>query len=294
MIRIKNLTKDFGHRKGIFDLSLEIQDKEVFGYLGPCKAGKTTTIRQLLGFTYPTRGRCFINGKNCHVKQDEIQKFTGYLPEESRLPGNMTGLEFLRFMAQMKEIRSIEPALKLAERFECNPDIKIRKMSIENKRKVNIISTFMHDPDVLLLDEPMNGLGALMRNRFLDLILEEKKRGKTIFYATNILDEAEHICDRIGMMRNGILVIVDDIQSLRALRKKSYTVSFETEQDVRRFMKENFKVKNIKGCQITVELTGIIQPLIQVLNNYTVTGLETQSEGLEEFFTHYYGGDRNA
>jgi len=294
MIRVKNLTKDFGHRKGIFDLSFEIQNGEVFGYLGPGGAGKTTTIRQLLGFAYPTRGRCFVNGKNCHIKQEEIRGFTGYLPEDSLLPDNMTGLGFLQFMAHMKGIHSIELALQLAERFEYSPEIRIRKMSKETKRKLGIICAFMHDPSVLMLDEPMKDIDPMMQNRLVDLIMEEKRRGKTILISSSTLDEVERVCDRIGMIRNGILIHVDDISGIRSSMKKSYIITFESEQDAQRFTKEDFMVQSIYGCQVTISLTGNMQPLVKVLGDYPVTGLKTKTQSLGELFSHFYGGDRNA
>lgn len=293
MIRIKNLTKDFGRRRGIFDLSFEIEDGEVFGYLGPHHAGKTTTIRQLMGFAYPTKGRCYINGRNCHSKQDEIQKFTGYLPEVSSLPGHMTGTQFLRFAAQMKDIRNMERAFKMAARFDLNTDIKINKMSKEARRKVCIISAFMHDPSVLLLDEPLHDLDFFMQSRLIELILEEKRRGKTIVICSQIFDEVERVCDRIGMIRSGNIINIDDISGIRACREKTYIITFESEQDARHFIKEGFKIKDITGCQVTLQMTGKIHPLLQALNSYPVVGLDTQAGDLEMLFSHFYGGDRN-
>lgn len=291
MIRVKNLTKDYGGRKGIFDLSFEVENGEVFGLLGPEGAGKTTVISQLLGFASASRGRCFINGKSCHTRSAEIMEFTGYLPEEISLPEDMTGLAFVRFMAEIKGIKSIERAQQVAERFELDLDERIRKMSRRTKKKVGIVCAFMHDPAVILLDEPMGGLDALMQGRLNDLILEEKGKGKTILFASHTFEEVERICDRVGMIKKGLMVNVDDIAGIRAAKKKSYIVSFATDEDAQRFAREGFEVISLSGRQITVSLKGEMMPLVKALGSYQVVGLETVAQSLEDVFIHFYGGD---
>ena len=291
MIRVKNLTKDYGGRKGIFDLSFEVENGEVFGLLGPEGAGKTTVISQLLGFASASRGRCFINGKSCHTRSAEIMEFTGYLPEEISLPEDMTGLAFVRFMAEIKGIKSIERAQQVAERFELDLDQRIRKMSRRTRKKVGIVCAFMHDPAVILLDEPMGGLDALMQGRLNDLILEEKGKGKTILFASHTFEEVERICDRVGMIKKGLMVNVDDIAGIRAAKKKSYIVSFATDEDARRFAREGFEVISLSGRQITVSLKGEMMPLVKALGSYQVVGLETVAQSLEDVFIHFYGGD---
>ena len=291
MIRVKNLTKDYGGRKGIFDLSFEVENGEVFGLLGPEGAGKTTVISQLLGFASASRGRCFINGKSCHTRSAEIMEFTGYLPEEISLPEDMTGLAFVRFMAEIKGIKSIERAQQVAERFELDLDERIRKMSRRTRKKVGIVCAFMHDPAVILLDEPMGGLDALMQGRLNDLILEEKGKGKTILFASHTFEEVERIGDRVGMIKKGLMVNVDDIAGIRAAKKKSYIVSFATDEDAQRFAREGFEVISLSGRQITVSLKGEMMPLVKALGSYQVVGLETVAQSLEDVFIHFYGGD---
>ena len=291
MIRVKNLTKDYGGRKGIFDLSFEVENGEVFGLLGPEGAGKTTVISQLLGFASASRGRCFINGKSCHTRSAEIMEFTGYLPEEISLPEDMTGLAFVRFMAEIKGIKSIERAQQVAERFELDLDERIRKMSRRTRKKVGIVCAFMHDPAVILLDEPMGGLDALMQGRLNDLILEEKGKGKTILFASHTFEEVERICDRVGMIKKGLMVNVDDIAGIRAAKKKSYIVSFATDEDAQRFAREGFEVISLSGRQITVSLKGEMMPLVKALGSYQVVGLETVAQSPEDVFIHFYGGD---
>lgn len=290
MIRVKNLTKNFGGQKGIFDLSFEVEDGEIFGLLGPEGAGKTTTLRQLMGFAAPGRGRCSINGRNCHAKASEIMKFTGYLPEEAMLPQDMTGLTFLRFMAELKGARSIERAQQIAERFELDLDEPIAKMSRSSRRELGIVCAFMHDPAVLLLDEPTNGLDVLMQGRLNELLLEEKGRGKTILFTSHIFEEVERTCDRVGMMKCGVLVNMDDIAGIRAAKRKSYIINFATDQDAVDFRKEDFEIISSSGRQIMVSLSGEMMPLVKALGNYQVVGLETVAQSLEDVFIHFYGG----
>ncbi len=196
VIKLEHVTKDYGNKKGVFDLSFSVPQGEVFGYLGPNGAGKTTTIRQLMGFIRPDKGSCRMIGKECFRQAFEIQKKTGYLAGELAFPEDMTGLGFLKFMAEMKGMKNVSRMKDLMERFELNPHGKIKRMSRGMKQKVGIVNTFMHDPEVVILDEPTSGLDPLMQNAFVDLILEEKKKGTTILMSSHIFEEIEKTCGR--------------------------------------------------------------------------------------------------
>lgn len=293
MIRVKNLTKDFGNHKGIFDISFEVQDGEVFGYLGPDGAGKTTTIRQLLGFERPSGGRCFINGKGCQIRQNEIHSVTGYLPEREALPQQMTGLAFLRFMAEMRGMGSIERAMTLVDTFHVDVNLPIKRMSKDMRQCLSIICAFMHSPGVILLDQPMNCLSKQQKHRFSNLIQAEKQHGRTILITSTEFEEIEHICDRVGLLNTGSLVKIDDIAGLRAVKKMAYVVTFDTEEEAKRFKKETFCVTESIGRQVTVSLTGEMTPLIEVLGTYRTVGIEAARQSLDEVFEYYYGGRTN-
>lgn len=294
MIRVKNLTKDFGKRKGIFEISFEIEDGEVFGLLGPEGAGKSTVVRQLMGFADPSGGRCFINGKNCTSSPQKIRTFTGYLPEKSKLPADMSGLDFLRFMAEMRGEKSIERGLDLAGRLHLDPDLPIRKMNAQQQQLLRIASVLMHDTEVLILDEPMKDLKAKQEKRVIEALREEKDHGKTIFVTSDQYEEIESLCDRVGMIQGGLLINIDDIAQIRAMKRQSYVITFATEQDALRFVKEDFQVLNISGAQLTVSLPGEMIPLVRVLGDYPVVAIETIEQDLEDIFAHYYGGEENA
>ena len=293
VIEIKQLTKDYGHKKGVFDLSLSVKKGEVFGFLGPNGAGKTTTIRHLMSFIHPDKGECFINGLDCSKQVDIIQKNLGYLPGEIAFMDDMKGLEFIKFIAQMKGIKDFSLAEALIKRFDLDPNGKIKKMSKGMKQKIGIVCAFMNNPDILILDEPTSGLDPLMQNEFLELILSEKEKGKTIFMSSHNFEEIERACDRTAIIKEGRLVAVEDMKILSQTKSKSYIITFSTEEIALDFSKEDFEVKKIRGNKVTVSVKGNIKSLISSLDKYEIKDLDVKTQTLEELFMHYYGGGKN-
>ena len=293
VIEIKQLTKDYGNKKGVFDLNLSVKKGEVFGFLGPNGAGKTTTIRHLMSFIYPSRGECFINGLDCSKQADIILKSLGYLPGEIAFMDDMSGLQFIKFIAEMKGVKDFSLAEALINRFDLDPSGKIKKMSKGMKQKIGIVCAFMHNPDVLILDEPTSGLDPLMQNEFLELILSEKEKGKTIFMSSHNFEEIERTCDRTAIIKEGCLVAVEDMKILSQTKRKSYIITFLTEEMASSFTKEYSDVKGSRGNQVTVSVKGNIMSLIHTLDKYKITNLDVKTETLEELFMHYYGGEKN-
>ena len=209
IIKINNLTKDYGNKKGIFNVNISIKKGEVFGFLGPNGAGKTTTIRNLMGFIRPDSGTCSILGMDCFKESEKIKEKLGYLAGEIAFFDDLTGIKLLNFLADMKGIKDKGKMNELIERFELDPRGKVKKMSKGMKQKIGIISAFMSDAEVFILDEPTSGLDPLMQNRFVDLVLEEKKKGKTILMSSHIFEEIEKTCDRTAIIRNGKIVAID-------------------------------------------------------------------------------------
>lgn len=181
VIQVEHLTKDYGHHRGVFDISFGISKGEVFGFLGPNDAGKTTTIRQMLGFIYLDSGTITIGGKNVKYAYDKINADIGYLPGEINFPEGMTGIEFIKWCAELRGLTDLRRAYELIDRFHLkNADKAMNRMSKGMKQKVGIVCAFMHAPSVYILDEPTSGLDPLMQQTFIDLIREEKRKGKTI------------------------------------------------------------------------------------------------------------------
>ena len=290
VITLSHVTKDYGQGKGIFDISFSVQKGEVFGFLGPNGSGKTTAIRHLMGFINPDKGRCTINGMDCRRESSKIQENLGYIPGEIAFLDNMSGMSFLSFIASYRGLSDLSRAKSLMERFELDPSGKLGKMSKGMKQKVAIVCAFMHDPDVLILDEPTSGLDPLMQNRFIDLILEEKDRGKTILMSSHLFEEVERTCSRIGIIKSGRLITVDSIDQLKRSSIKKFTVTFATEEDARRFAGEQLEILERRGNHAAVIVRGNIQALISVLNKYPVTDLQETKQSLEDVFLHFYGG----
>lgn len=269
VIKIENLVRDYGGGKGIFDIAFQVNQGEAFGFLGPNGAGKTTTIRHLMGFLKPKSGKCSIDGLDCWSQRDKVQARLGYIPGEISFFDDMTGTEFLRFVAEYRKIGTRSRIDELLERFELDPGSKIKKMSKGMKQKLGIVAAFMHDPDILILDEPTSGLDPLMQSRFVSLVAEEKEHGKTILMSSHMFEEVERTCDRIGIIRKGRMIAVDSAATLHELHTRSYTVTLDSEAAAKAFAKDFGGICN--GVKATV----------------------TTKQSLEEIFMNYYGGETN-
>jgi ABC-2 type transport system ATP-binding protein len=270
-ISISSLTRDYGSSRGVFDLSFEVGEGEAFGFLGPNGAGKTTTIRHLMGFIKPKQGSATINGMDCWQNSDKIQKQLGYIPGEIAFFDDMSGTEFLKFTAKYRGMGDSGRAKEMLDRFDLSPKGKIKKMSKGMKQKIGIVAAFMHDPEILVLDEPTSGLDPLMQSRFIDLVAEEKKRGKTILMSSHMFDEVERTCHRIGIIRAGRLVAMDTTDALREKHVRPYTVTLDNEQVAAAFAKDFDGMQD--GTKVTV----------------------STKQTLEQIFLDYYdgnGGDR--
>lgn len=291
VIQIKNLTRDYGRGRGVFGLDFAVQQGEAFGFLGPNGAGKTTTIRHLMGFLRAKEGCCAIGGLDCWKQRAEIQKTLGYIPGEMAFPEDMTGSGFLLFYARYRGMKGEGRKKELLERFEMDARGKMKKMSKGMKQKVGIVAAFMHDPAVLVLDEPTSGLDPLMQNRFIELVLEEKQRGKTILMSSHMFEEVERTCHRVGIIRGGHMAAVDSVDALKAAQVKRYVITLDTEEDARRFAAEGLQIERVDGAQVTVLVQNNIQDMVAAMNKYPVTNITAPGQSLEEVFLHYYGGE---
>lgn len=266
VINIQKLTRDYGNGKGIFDVSFQVDEGEVFGFLGPNGAGKTTTIRHLMGFIKAKSGTCTIQGTDCWAGRFQIQAHLGYIPGEISFFDDMTGMEYLKFLTGYRRLKATTRMAEMMDRFELDPKSKIKKMSKGTKQKLGIVAAFMHDPEILILDEPTTGLDPLMQNRFIELLAEEKGKGKTILLSSHIFEEVERTCDRVGIIRQGKIVTLDSVQALRKRHIRSYQVTLDSEELAAAF------ARDFGG----------------VCHGRTVTVAARQS--LEDIFMHYYGG----
>lgn len=286
-IKVENLVKRYGNKKGVFDINFSIEKGEVFGFLGPNGAGKTTTIRHLMGFIKPDSGFVQIEGKDCFKEREQIQENVGYLPGEIALMEEMTGNEFLDFMFHMKRLKSKKKMKQLIAYFELDPKGKIRKMSKGMKQKLAIICAFMGEPNILILDEPTSGLDPLMQNKFIDLIVKEKKRGATIFLSSHIFEEIEKTCDRVGFIREGKLVTIKEMDDLRKSQKRIFEIYFSSTEERNRYL-ETHKEARLEQDGVSVFVSGEVDSFIKDLSQYQISDLKIKMLSLEEIFLEYY------
>lgn len=289
MIEVKNLTQTYSSGKGIFDVDFTVRKGEVFGYLGPNGAGKTTTIRNLMGFTNADKGSCTINGLDCRKEAARLQNSIGYLPGEMAFFSSMTGMQFLKFMGEMRRTKDTKRRDELIERFELDPGAKIRRMSKGMKQKLGIIAAFMHDPDIYILDEPTSGLDPLMQNVFMELIAMEHDRGKTIMMSSHIFEEVQKSCDRACIIREGRIAAIEEIKSLEVMKQKAYVITFASEEELTEFMKMKLKTEMISRNKVRVFVDGDFKTLFTALSKYEVIGFESQQQSIESVFMKYYG-----
>ncbi|MEI0703085.1 ABC transporter ATP-binding protein [Brachyspira intermedia] len=289
VIKVDNITKDYGSSRGVFDLSFEVNKGEIFGMLGPNGAGKTTTIRQLMGFIKSDKGNAKILNMNCFDKRENIQSKLGYLPGEIAFMDEMKGDDFINFIADMKSIKNKNRIKELIDIFELDANRKINKMSKGTKQKISIVCAFMNEPEVVILDEPTSGLDPLMQKKFIDLILEEKKKGTTIFMSSHIFEEIEKTCDRVGILKNGKLIAVENIDDLKSKKNKNFEVIFKTNKDAENLKnKISFKSELNDNTIKVIISNNEVNSFIKELSNYDILDINSSSQTLEELFLHFY------
>lgn len=295
MIDVEGLTKVYRGGKGVHGVSFHVREGEAFGFLGPNGAGKTTTIRLLMGFIRAQAGSAFIHGWNCWKEATRVKEVVGYLPGEISLLERMSGEEFLNLIEGMHdglpEIRKRKAILQ--ERWDLEMKQPIRKMSKGMKQKLGIIAAFMPDPKVFILDEPTSGLDPLMQRTFVEMILEEKSRGKTIFMSSHMFPEIERTCDRVGIIRDGKLATVADIADLRRSQRRILEVEVGSLQDAATVEQnisqaEGLNLIDCQNCHFTVAVSGSLNPLLEILARVNVKEFNFKAADLEEIFMQFY------
>lgn len=302
MIQVENITKLYQDKKardsapaeqaarGIRNITFQVAQGEVFGFLGPNGAGKTTMIRLLMGFIKADSGSARIKGLDCWKNSVAVKKLVGYLPGEMNFFDQMSGREFLDLMVGMHGDRPLHRKRRdaLVSRLELKLEQPIRKMSKGMKQKLGIICALMTDGEVLILDEPTSGLDPVMQKIFIDLVLEEKSRGKTVFISSHMFSEVERTCDRVGIICNGQLAAVESIYDLRQMQNHTLEITLEDEEDIRFLTDQGIKIKDRRGMHLTVQVQGNFHPLLAALAQVKVKDFAPRATGLEEAFMHLY------
>jgi len=295
-IRIKGLTKYYGPTRGIEDLDLEVQSGEIFGFLGPNGAGKTTTIRCMMNTLLPTKGEIKISDELVSRRNPSLREKIGYVPGELALPEYYTVNEFLNYIEAMRA----KPAMRrqeIIDRFDLNSNLskKIGALSKGNKQKVGIVAAFMNDPDVLIMDEPTAGLDPLLQQEVYKLLLESKNEGKTLFMSSHNLEEVQRVCDRVGIVNDGFLISIQDIDSLnkdvpRILEARLRNPDEKRLNEFGNRLLEFRKRDNI--VRLLIRMEDSIKDNIGILLAMDPEELIYPPASLEEFFLQFYEGKK--
>jgi ABC-2 type transport system ATP-binding protein len=295
VILTEKLSKYYGKQRGVVDLDLEVQRGEVFGYLGPNGAGKTTTIRVLLDLIRPTRGRAEVLGMDVHGEGVAIRSRVGYLPGELALYDKMTGAELLHYLGNLRGGVDWGAVESLARRLDCDLSQRIKSLSKGNKQKIGLIQALMHRPELLILDEPTAGLDPLVQHELHSLIRELNRDGSTFFISSHNLPEVERICHRVGIIREGSLVAVDDIENLKRKALRKLEIHFGSAVPREEFQNiPGIRDLQVENNTLRCSVVGSEDALFKAAARFEILNVVSPEVSLEEIFIDYYQGDAHA
>lgn len=287
IIKVEHLTKDYGNGRGIFDISFTINKGEVFGFVGTNGSGKTTTIRHIMGFLKAREGSVEVLGLDAWKDSSEIKKYVSYIPGEIAFPDLNTGTLFLKSQAELLKLKDMTYANELISRLQLDTSANLKRMSKGMKQKTAIVAALMANKDILILDEPTTGLDPLMREVFLDIILEEKQKGKTILMSSQMFDELEITCDRVALILNGKIIDIADIEKLKNPTYRMYKIEFKSPDDYQKFKKLKYEFIRFqdKYNQVTIKIEEKrLNKLFNDLKNYNLKFISEVKNNLERHF----------
>ncbi len=289
-IEIRQLSKFYGRSRGIEEVTLQVEEGDFYGFIGPNGAGKSTTIRILLNLIFPTSGEARIFGLDAVKDSKRIRQDLGYVPSDANLYEGMTVMEFLRFGSGFYgRDKYLERIRELANMLDLDTGRKIQELSTGNKKKVSIIQALVHRPRLLILDEPTTGLDPLIQSRLFGLLLEENKRGVTVFFSSHVLSEVQHLCQKVAIVREGRVIRSGSIADLREKQVKKVKLLFGEAS-----LGEKLTVPGIEGITTGKEgqteffFSGEINQLLGQLSGMNIKELNIEDLPLDEIFLHYY------
>jgi ABC-2 type transport system ATP-binding protein len=295
VISTSGLSKDYGSGRGLFGLDLEVREGEVFGFLGPNGAGKSTTMRLLLDLIRPTSGSARVLGLDTVSDSLEIRRRVGFLPGDLALYPKLTGGAMLDYLAQLRG--GVDPRTRdaLVERFGADIDRPVRQLSTGNRQKLGLVQAFMHEPELLILDEPIAGLDPLVQQSFHALLGEVSAQGRTIFLSSHTLSEVERVTQRLAILRQGRLVVVDSLENLRKVAVQRLEIEFAEPVDPGEFRAlPGVTEANADGRAVTVGFEGSADAVVKAAAAHEVLAIRPREEDLEDIFLHYYRAEPTA
>lgn len=286
ILEVRNIKKYYGLKKGVENVSIKLEQGDIYGFIGPNGAGKSTTIRTIIGLINKTSGNIKIKGKNFNKDDIETKKIIGYLPSEVNLYGTMTVKEMLDYHESFYQNDIHKNRLKLVKLLKINEKKRINDLSLGNLKKVGIVLALMHEPELLILDEPTSGLDPIMQSVFYDILIEEKNKGTTILYSSHVLSEVSNLCDKIGFIKDGVIIKEDSIENIK---KNNYTYLTIESKDMSKIKKElKFEIKEEKDNKVKFINNMESNKLIKLLSKYDIENLLIEEIPLEDLFMNYY------
>jgi ABC-2 type transport system ATP-binding protein len=290
VIRTEALVKRYGRRRGLDGLDLAVSPGEIYGFLGPNGAGKTTTIRILLDLIRPTSGSASILGEAPRPGGTALRRRLGYLPGDFTALGGQSARELLRHLGALRGGVPDARIEALADRLDLDLGTRLRSLSKGNRQKVGVVQAFMHQPELLILDEPTSGLDPIIQQRFLELVREARDAGQTVFMSSHVLSEVQQCADRVGIVRDGRMVAVEDVAALRARSVRRVEIAFDEPVPAEAFAAvPGLADVRVDGARLRATLTGRADPLVKAAARYGVETLTMDEPDLEELFLVHYG-----
>lgn len=286
ILEIQNLTKYYGKIRGVENLSLKLEEGEIFGFIGPNGAGKSTTIRSIMNLINKTSGKVLIENKEFKKDNIQIKEKIGYLPSEIYLYDDLSVKEMLDYHESFYKKDIHKRRIELVKKLKLDEKKKIEDLSLGNLKKLGIVLAFMHNPKILILDEPTSGLDPIMQNIFYDLLLEEKKKGTTIFYSTHILSEVSKICDRVGIIKDGQLIKLEKMEELSQKSLTFVTITSRQSEEIKKDLKINIISEDGNTIKFGNNLPD--DELIKKISKYKIDKILIEEATLEDMFLHYY------
>ncbi len=287
VIEASHLTKYYGKSRGIVDVSFQVNEGEIFGFIGPNGAGKSTTIRLFLSLIYPTSGSATIFGKDCLKYGPQLRQDIGYLPSDVFYYERMKVIDLLKYSASFYARDCTQRMHELADVMELELNRRIEDLSYGNKKKVGIVQGLLHQPKLLLLDEPTAGLDPLMQRKFFQLIQEENARGVTVFFSSHILGEVQRMCSRVAIIKEGRIIEVADIRTLQQNNYKKVQVE-GSDLDAAYFDVPGVTNLEHSNSVIRFFYKGDVNALTRKIGGITLSNVTIEEPTLEEIFMHYY------
>jgi len=291
MIRMNGLTKFYGRKPALVDVTLQIPSGVVFGYLGPNGAGKTTTIRILVGLMRPTRGSASVQGADTVREREAAQRCIGYLPGQFVAYQDLTAQQYLEYLANLRGDVDPEVCDALVKRLDLDPADRIGAMSHGNRQKVGIVQAFMSEPDLLVLDEPTQGLDPLVQREFLAMVREARDAGRTVFLSSHVLSEVQAVADTVAILREGRVIAERSVAELTTQARHRIDLTFAREPPDLGVLRRIDGVRRVEQNTVAVhiDVDGSTAELLKAVASYDVVDIVSHEPDLEEVFLAYYG-----